>query len=81
MYIKEVPEYLKKYSEELTATIKEKREKVTNIEDINHIQKKLMPELLILQYHKSIAAFLLTHINECQFFNTATKEAEVLQTC
>lgn len=40
-----------------------------------------MPELLILQYHKSIAAFLLTHINESQFFNTATLEAEIIQTC
>lgn len=40
-----------------------------------------MPEFIILQYHKSIAAFLLTHINESQFFNTATMEADIIQTC
>jgi hypothetical protein len=34
-----------------------------------------------MQYHKSIVAFLLTHLNECQFINTATIESAAIQSC
>lgn len=40
-----------------------------------------MPELILMQYHKSIVSFILMHLNECQFINTATLESACIQTC
>jgi hypothetical protein len=72
MYVKDVPEYLVMESDKVSKRMKELKDKPERTDGFQEIREHLMPELYMMQHHKNIVSFILTHLNDCQFINTAT---------
>jgi hypothetical protein len=51
------------------------------MEDLDDFNNNLMPEFMLLKCHKAIVLFILPHLDESNFMNTASLEAVLIQSC